>query len=149
MTLVEGVRSYLLANVSIASIVSARIYPLRLPQKVDLLNGNGAIVLTRVSEVGEAHLRGPNALSRARLQVDCWAATHDRATALGDLCRQRLDGYQGTWNDGGSPATELQVQAILQDVESDHFEEEINGGLCRHSADYIVQYVSVGEAILI
>jgi hypothetical protein len=149
VTLVEGVNAFLLACSPIASIVSTRIYPLRLPQKVDFSGGNGAIVLTRVSDVGDAHLRGPNALSTARLQVDCWAATHDKATELGEFCRQRLDGYAGLWTDGGSPATELRVQGILQAIESDHFEEDILGGLCRHSADYFVNYASVGEAVLI
>jgi Protein of unknown function (DUF3168) len=149
MTVIEGARAYLLANTAIAAIVGTRIYPLRLPQKLDLSNGKGAIVLTRIDEIDDAHLRGPNALKRLRLQVDCYAFTHDAATALGTLCRRRLNGYAGAWDDGGSPATVLNVQAIIEDQEGDRFEGEIGGGLCRHMADYIVFYVAVGETILI
>lgn len=147
MTVIEGLRAYLLACTPIASLVSTRVYPLRLPQKVDLSSGNGAIVLTRVDDIGEAHLRGPNALSRARIQVDCWAATHDLATALGELCQQRLDGYSGLWSDNNSPASEIRVQGILQEMASDHFEEEILGGLCRHSADYRLIYSTAGGVL--
>ncbi len=149
MTVIEGLRAFLLGNAAIAAIVDARIYPLRLPQKVDFSAHHGAIVLTRVDDIGQAHLRGPNALSRARIQVDCYATLFDDATALGGLCRQRLDGYQGTWTDSASPASLIRVQAILADAESDYYEEDILGGLCRQGTDYFVSYVAVGESILI
>jgi len=150
MTVIEGLRSYLLANAEIAAIVGTRAFPLRLPQKVDLTAHKGAIVLTRVDDIRDAHLRGPNALSRARIQVDCWAQTFDDTTALGTLCRQRLNGYSGTWTDNAmSPPTLVRVQAILMDTESDFAEPDIQGGFYRHSTDYMVSYVSVDEAILI
>lgn len=149
MTIIEGLREYLIVNTSIAAIVGTRIYPLRLPQKVDLVPPSCAITLTRVDDIGEAHLRGPNALSRARIQVDAWAKQFDDAVELGSLVRQRIDGYQGTWTDGGSPASVIRVQAILSDSESDFTEEEIQGGLYRQSTDYMVTYAPVGEAILI
>ncbi len=149
MTVIEGLRSYLLANASIAAIVGTQVYPLRLPQKVNVTPPSGAIVLTRVDDIGEAHLRGPNALSRARIQVDAWAKQFDDAVELGSLVRQRIDGYSGTWTDGASPASLIRVQAILSDSESDFTEEEIQGGLYRQSTDYMVTYAPVGEAILI
>lgn len=145
MTIIEGLRAFLLANTSIATLVSQRIYPLRLPQKITV----PAIVLTRITEINDAHLRGPNVLTRARIQVDAWAQTFDAAVALGTLCSQRLDGYQGTWTDGGSPASLIKVQAIFHDVASDHFEEDILGGLCRQSTDYFIHSAPVGEAVLI
>lgn len=145
MTVIEGLRAFLLANQAIATRVATRVYPLRLPQKATM----PAIVLTRIDEIGEAHLRGPNALARARIQLDAWASTFDAAVALGDLCAQRLDGFQGTWSDAGSPPSEIRVQAILQDDARDLFEEEILGGLCRQSTDYLVLYAPIGAAILI
>jgi len=149
MTVIEGMRAFLLANTSIAAIVSGRAYPLRLPQKVDFSAHKGALVLTRVDDIGAAHLRGPNAQSRARIQVDAWAQQFDDATALGRMCRQRLNGYSGIWTDGASPAAEIRVQAILADSESDFTEEDILGGLYRQSTDYMVTYALVDEAILI
>ncbi len=145
MTVIEGLRSFLLAQTSIGALVSERVYPLRLPQKAVL----PAIVLTRITEINDAHLRGPNDLARARIQVDAWAQTFDGAVALGTLCQQRMDGYQGTWTDNGSPASLIRVQAIFHETASDLFEEDINGGSCRQSTDFFVHYVSVGEQILI
>jgi hypothetical protein len=149
VTVIQGLRSYLLANASIAAIVGTKVYPLRLPQKVDLVPPSCAIVLTLVDDIGEAHLRGPNALSRARIQVDCWAKQYDDAVALASFCRQRIDGYSGTWTDTASPQEQIRVQAILSDSGSEFVEEEIQGGLYRQSTDYMVSYAPVGEAILI
>lgn len=133
MTAEQGLRTHLLGDAAIAALVVARVYPLRLPQKPTL----PAIVLTRVSGVRYQPLRGQASLARPRFQVDAWASTHDGATALGALCRRRLEGYSGTWTDGASPATTIDV-SVLFDGEQDLFEEEINGGLCRHSADYFI-----------
>jgi Protein of unknown function (DUF3168) len=149
MTVIEGLRAYLLAGTEIAALVATRIYPLRLPQKIDISSGKAAIVLQRIDEIDDAHLRGPNALKRARIQVDCYAVTHDAATALGALVRRRINGFRGSWDDGASPPATLTVQAILEEQEADRFENEIGGGLCRHMADYIVFYVTDGETVLI
>ncbi len=149
MTINDGLRAYLLAHAGIASIVGTRIYPLRLPQKTNITAGHGAIVLTRISDIGGSHLRGPNALSRARIQVDSWALTYVEAVALGTLCRRRIDGFKGTWSGSGSPPDSLQVQAIFAEDARDIFEEDILGGLCRQSTDYFVYSAPIGERILI
>lgn len=145
MTVIEGLRAFLLDNGAIAAVVDYRIYPLRLPQKAVF----PAIVLTRVDEMNGAHLRGPNRLNVARIQIDSWALTFDAAVALGRLCGQRLDGYQGTWTGTGSPIPVLDVLSIFHEVASDRFEEEILGGLCRQQTDYFISYKDVGEEILI
>lgn len=143
MTLGSALRAHLLADAAISAVVAARIYPLRLPQpKKDAVN-LPAIVLQRISTVRYAHLRGAEALARPRLQVDCWATTHDAATSLGTLVRQRLNGFAGTWTSDESPSVDIAVQAIFLENEQDLFEEEIQGGLCRHSADYFVFHSTV------
>lgn len=134
ITVGEGLRSYLLAAPAIAALVGTRVYPLRLPQKATF----PAIVLQRISDVRWSHLRGAGSLARPRFQVDCWATTHLAATQLGSLCRARLAGFAGTFTDAESPATVIRVQAIVMDSEQDLFEEDINGGICRHSADYFL-----------
>ena len=137
-----ALRAHLLADASIAALVGARIYPLRLPQKAVM----PSIVIQRVSGVRFGHLRGGGSLARPRYQVDCWAATHDAATALGTLCRQRLDGYTGEWADDESPTTTIRVAVHFED-ERDLFEEDIMGGLCRHSADYFLFHQTNSGAV--
>lgn len=134
MTLGTGLRTHLLSDTTIAGLVSGRIFPLRLPQKAEM----PAIVYQQISGVRFAHLRGAEALARPRFQVDCWARTHDGAVALGAFVRQRLNGFAGTWTSDESPSVDITVQAILLQDERDLFEEEILGGLCRHSADYFI-----------
>ncbi len=142
MTIGAALRAHLLADASIAALVVARIYPLRLPQKALM----PAIVLTRISGLRFGHLRGAGSLARPRYQVDSWAQTHDGATTLGSLCRQRLDGFTGTWTDDESPATAVQV-AVHFETEMDLFEADINGGVCRHSADYFLFHQTAGGAV--
>jgi len=142
MTVEQGLRTHLLGDASIAALVVARVYPLRLPQKPQM----PAIVITRISGVRFGSLRGQASLARPRFQVDAWASTHDGATALGTLCRRRLEGYNGVWSDGGSPAVAMNVSVVFES-EMDLFEEEINGGLCRHSADYFIFHSTGGGLI--
>ncbi len=143
MTVETGLRFHLLDEATIAGLVGARIYPLRLPQKATF----PAIVLQRISSMRWKHLRGADALARPRYQVDCWAQTHDAATSLGNLVRQRLNGFAGTWTSDESPEVIIRVQGLFIENEQDLFEEEILGGLCRHSADYFL-YHSTAEGSL-
>lgn len=142
MTIATALRAHLLADAAIAALVGTRIYPLRLPQKPQL----PAIVLLRVSDVRPPILRGQASVAQERFQVDAWATTFDGATALGTLCRRRLEGYSGTWSDGASPETTVDV-AIQFESDRDLFEEEINGGLCRHSADYFIWHTTAGGVV--
>lgn len=138
MTIGTALRTHILADASIAALVASRVYPLRLPQfKPSPAVNLPAIVLQRISEIRFAHLRGAEALARPRFQVDCWATTHDGATTLGALVRQRLNGYAGEWADTASPPTTVRV-VVLFDTAQDLFEEDINGGICRQSSDYFL-----------
>ena len=142
MTIGAALRNHLLADAQIAAIVGTRLFPLRLPQKVVL----PAIVLTRISEVRYGHLRGNEALARPRYQVDCWATTHDGATALGTLVRQRLNGYTGTWTDTDSPSSTIPV-TVLFDSAQDLFDPDILGGACRHMSEYFVWHGTANGAV--
>lgn len=139
MTVGEAMRATLLADAEIAALVSVRVYALRLPQPKTGTTNLPAVVLTRISEVREQHLRGVGNVTRSRYQVDSWAQTHDGATALGNLCRARLDGFEGTLTDAsGSPPGQLHIQGIFFQNALDLFEPDVHGGICRHSADYFV-----------
>jgi hypothetical protein len=143
ITIGEGLRAYLLADTAIAALVGTRIYPLRLPQKAEF----PSIVYQRISGIRFGHLRGQGSLARPRYQVDCWDRQHLAVTRLGNLCRARLAGFQGQWSDDESPETIITVQAILFEDERDLFEEEINGGICRHSADYFLYHSTAANTV--
>lgn len=136
--LTGALRAFLLGDTVIAGMIGSdpmRIRPLRVPQKPVF----PMIVLRRISEVAGNHLRGINALSKARYQVDCYDKDPDVATALGENCGRRLDGFRGLWSTTGSPSQSISV-TIFQEMAQDLFEEEIQGGLCRHSADYFLYH---------
>ncbi len=148
MTVIQGLRTHLLANAGILALVGARVYPGLLPQKVDLTSGKVAIVLTDVDDIDGMHLRGPDGLSTARWQIDCWAQTHDVAIQAGRLCRWRVNGYQGTWSDGASPPATIRVQRITKVDARSAPDPDILGGLYRHSADYFITYSSSEDVVL-
>lgn len=134
--LTGALRSFLLADARIAALVSAdQIRPLRLPQKPTL----PTIVLLRLDDIRGVHLRGVNAQAKARLQVECWDRTTDGATALGAYVARRLSGFSGRWTTTSSPAQSISVTVLPED-EGDRFDEDIQGGLCRHSADYFLYH---------
>jgi hypothetical protein len=162
VTIGEGLRAHLLSSSSwqgetlgtqIAAIVaatpsSAQIYRMRLPQGV-LKSANdtsGAITIGRVSSLREGHLRGTAGLNDSRFQIDCWARTQDRAEQLGNLVRRRLDGFRGEWSDDLSPETSARV-TVLFGNEVDMVDEDLNGGLGRHSADYRLIYSTAGGVL--
>ncbi len=128
-----ALRAFLLGDTDVAALVVDRVYPLRNPQKAT----PPWIVLTLVSDIRDPHLRGIQAQAKARYQVDCWAQTYDGAVTLGALCARRLSGFQGTLTLQTSPAQAVSV-TIFPENQMVIFEEDIQGGLCRHSADYFV-----------
>ncbi|MGE0294967.1 MAG: DUF3168 domain-containing protein [Hyphomonadaceae bacterium] len=67
---------------------SARVYPLVLPQSVNL----PAVTYQRIStpRVVTTTLSGPNARVNCRMQVDCWAGTFAQAKALSSAVRAAL-----------------------------------------------------------
>ncbi len=153
MTVESGLRAFLLAIAEIDALVTAptgvQIWLGALPQKGTQLDTYAAVVLVNVSNPGGVHLRGPNATTTTREQIDCWARTADRADRLGKLVRQRLNGYQGTWSDTESPANTISVQAIIKTNEGRIPEVEVHGGLYRHTADYFITWQASDERVLI
>lgn len=121
------IRTLLLSDSAIASLVGTRVYPTLLPQGPTM----PAITYQRISRISVAdHLAGPGALARPRVQIDSWGSTHDQAEALGEAVRRRLNGYRG-------PVTGAEdVQRISLETVRDLYDDEVK--LHRHSADYFV-----------
>lgn len=145
MDIIVGIRSHLAGLSALSSLVPiARIYTPILEAKATY----PAIQLQLISDVDDLHLRGTDNLPTDRIQVDTWAKTRDQAMMIGRLVRQRLNGFRGTWVGTGSPLPTTHVQLIRYVEGSERFEPEINGGLCRHSADYKVTFRDSEEEML-
>lgn len=131
-----GLRAFLLADDAVSSVVGgARIFPLRIPQGATV----PCVVYTRISNVGDHHMRGPSGLSSPRVQVDCYALTADEATSLADKVKWRLDGYRGAMPYGSnSPQAEIEVLGVFFDSERELYDDATK--FFRVSRDYFVHF---------
>lgn len=145
MTIRDLVKAYVLGDATVMSLISDRLYPDMLPQKVTYPAG----VILAVDVVRPNSLRTVAGLARARIQIDVYAApsavsSRGSADACGAAIRQRLDGFDGSFYDTTtSPATPVRAW-VLFDSETEGVDPEIHGGLSRHSADYLVQFQTAG-----
>jgi len=130
MSAVADLRGILAGDSAIAALVGARIYPALLPQPPTF----PALTYQVVSGFRHTQMDGPPGVNRARLQIDCWAATYIGAEALADAVRLALDGFKGMV--GGSPGR--LVQAAFFASERDLYEPE--PPCYRRSADYLITY---------
>lgn len=93
MTLGIGLRTFLIADASIADVVnSERIYPINLPQGITETSVRYALVSGNRPFSSPS---GPLELSAPRVQIDTFAPTYAEAIALAELIRKRIDGYKG------------------------------------------------------
>lgn len=127
----------------VTSLVSVRIYQLRLPQKPTL----PAIRVQLISEPTDYHLRGGSGMYRSRVQVDAYAVEasgqnpYVTATDLGEAIHgddagSGLSGWTGLV--GGSPA-QLRIHAIQRvDRQVGYEDEELRE--VRDRQDYLVHW---------
>lgn len=135
------------ARVAIAAAIGARIYPVKLPQKVTY----PAMRLTVVTATAQNILNGPASYDAPLMQVDVWAreasgvTTFRTVRALGRAVRERLEAYSGDLTDDAqSPA--VTVHAGISFVESsESYESDADGGVFRHLATYRIGH-GVGAA---
>lgn len=152
MTIRDLVRGYLLADGVIDGYLNGRIKS-ELGEKADYPAARiQAIDITRPNT-----LRGVATLARARIQLDVFcnasaaaasgfASSRSAVDTIGAAIRRRLDGFVGQFSDTtSSPATPVQA-AVTFDLETEGVEQDIHGGLSRHTADYMVQYTTNGGA---
>lgn len=133
-----GLREFLHDDPGIAAVVgatlaSARIYPVVMAQ------GNllACIVFTKISGQGDHYMQGPTGLARPRYQIDAWAPSADVATALGNLVKERLDGFKGPMPYGSnSPQATITVQGAFFTDEREDYDAEKK--MHRVSRDYFI-----------
>ena len=86
MTIAALVKGALAENAGVSSIVSTRIYPLKLPQNPTY----EAISYQRISNTGQD---GTSTLRQSRWQINCWASTYGEAQALATAVKDALEEY--------------------------------------------------------
>lgn len=94
-TIKEALRAFLIADNTISSLISSRVYQGTLPQDATL----PAILLTRIAAPGDYNASGSTSMKRATYQVDCWADGRDGADDLADAVNNLINGYRGAMGD--------------------------------------------------
>lgn len=87
----EELRALLRATTAVTDICGARINWVAHPQGQPY----PAVVLGVVGDSEGHTLKGPDGLSKGRVQVDCYGDDYDAAKLLGRAVRASLDGYRG------------------------------------------------------
>lgn len=126
-----ALRSFLLADATVAGIVGTRIYPVKLPQGVS----GTSLILNEISGQGDHHMQGASGLVTVRMQIGCWSQTADGAHALHLAVKECLDGFRGAM---GSGASQVQVQGVFIDSWRDIDDTVAN--LRGKISDYFIWY---------
>lgn len=130
MSLQSEVLTLLAAQSSITDLVGSRLSK-EWPEQNTVLP---AISLTRVSGGKDSALDMSNHFSRARIQIDCFASTHEGATTLADIVKDYLHGYKGA-------AGSFQIETMSNDNEIDLGENEGDRNDRRVSLDFLIIYL--------
>jgi hypothetical protein len=130
-----ALRSFLLADASIAAAVGVRVYPIKLPQGTTAVS----IVYNRISGGGDYHLQGLSGFAHHRFQIDAWASTANAATSLADLIRDRIDGYRGDMGTDSPPV--VTVHGIFMADQREDYDDEAK--LHRMSRDYFIDFMEL------
>lgn len=147
MTVVEALRARAVSLSPVTTLVSTRVYALKLPQSPTL----PAVKMQQIGNVEFMHLRGSSRVCRARVQVDAYVSetqSNPYATAHAVMDAVHGDGQYTSatglngWRGGiGSPAFE--VTGILPDQAGARDGYEVEGALrmVTVSRDYFVWFV--------
>lgn len=92
MSIEESLFTRLSTHAGLSALVSARIYPLILPQKPTL----PAVTYTRVSGERVSAMGADTVIARPRFQVSCFASTYASARAVAAQVRAALQRWRGT-----------------------------------------------------
>ena len=111
-------RTALVGNTSVTSMVGTRIYPLLAPKTAAL-----PFITWRRSGISREHtLAGPMGVPNVSVEVQSFAATYEDVRQLADRVRLVLDGYGGTVNN-------VEVKHVSLEQESDDFVQLAGGDL--------------------
>jgi len=107
-TIEAVIDSLLREDISIAAIVSTRIYPNIVKQGVSM----PALTYQQISGLRDELLEGPSGLVESRFQINCWSDLYSETRDLADAIENKFDGLDGTFNG-------VEIEAIHLIDESD------------------------------
>jgi hypothetical protein len=111
-------RTALVGNTSVTTMVGTRIYPLLAPKTAAL-----PFITWRRSGISREHtLAGPMGMPNVSVEMQSFAATYEDVRQLADRVRVVLDGYGGTVNN-------VEVKHVSLEQESDDFVQLAGGDL--------------------
>lgn len=129
----EAIYFILTNNADIYGTVGGRIYPLYMPDSVEL----PAITYQRISTVRElTHDQEAGGLASAIFQFTVWDSDYATIREISEMIRNCLNGYKGTVTiDSGD--SDIDIQASLINGEVDNYDPEVN--LYWTSIDYLIK----------
>lgn len=128
-TIDEGLIAYLGAYAGLTSLISNRVYLMRIPQGATL----PCLTVTRISTPREFAMDTSGAtgtLAHPRFQFDAWATTYASAKAINDQVRAALMGHTGTTGTG------ITIRAAL--VLDERADYETDTKYYRSQSDYVI-----------
>lgn len=130
ITIEEGLKTYLTGYAGLTSLISTRVYPMRIPQGATI----PCITYQRIStpRIKTHDTSGSSGTAYPRFQFDAWATTYASAKTITDQVRAALNGYKATIGTTNS----VVVYGALVDDERPEFDSET--GLYRISSDYVI-----------
>ena len=138
MAIGSDVRTYLMSESSVTTLIGTRCFPDYIPQKNSTFP---CIVYTIVSQVGQHHLAAGAGFAWTRIQFDCYAATSLVRWSVAEALRNVLQGFPaaGAAHTMGSST----VDAVNYEVTRESYEppqDNSDTGLFRASSDYLVRH---------
>jgi len=126
------IRTTLLADATIASTVSNRVYPLVMPMNTAF----PAIMYTVLNTRSDSHLKGTTGIAETMLQLDGYSQNYSSLLSLMELVRLEIQSIRGTYDS-------VFINSIDIDSSYDTFDRPEDGsdlGLYRVVHTYIVNY---------
>ena len=99
--------SLLSNDAGVSALVSARIYPLIMPQNSTF----PCVTYTVNIDSEDKTFDGQGTFSQASVEVDCWSDTHADMLTLGDAVKTALKNYSGTLS--GVTADAIHVDSVV------------------------------------
>lgn len=123
----DALYSHLSGHAGLTALVSARIYPMVLPQNPSY----PAVTYKKISGPRETSKAGPSGTVRARMQIDCWAESYAAAKQVAKQVRLAMATFSGLIAD-------VTINKTTQQNDLDVYEPE--DSVYHDSLDFIVRH---------